>query len=164
MVAAIGPSYPLAFLAGLVSFLSPCVFPLVPVYAAYLGGRASRASQPALLAASATAGRGEGTVVGAQAAVARTPLLANGVAFVAGFMAVFIALFYVLQALEVTFLLHHQVAVDRVAGVRAATVGAVARVRATTRASSRSSRAPSARSRTGYAAACPAPRTAPPSR
>jgi cytochrome c-type biogenesis protein len=44
------------------------------------------------------------------------PILGNGVAFVAGFMVVFIALFYVLQALEVTFLLHHQVAVNRVAG------------------------------------------------
>ncbi len=46
----------------------------------------------------------------------RVPVLGNGVAFVAGFMVVFIALFYVLQALEVTFLLHHQVAVNRVAG------------------------------------------------
>ena len=34
----------LAFLAGLASFLSPCVFSLVPVYVSYLGGRsASRA-------------------------------------------------------------------------------------------------------------------------
>ncbi len=41
MIALTGPSVPLAFLAGLASFLSPCVFPLVPVYAAYLGGRAS---------------------------------------------------------------------------------------------------------------------------
>jgi cytochrome c-type biogenesis protein len=48
--------------------------------------------------------------------MARVPVLGNGVAFVAGFMVVFIALFYVLQALEVTFLLHHQVAVNRVAG------------------------------------------------
>jgi cytochrome c-type biogenesis protein len=29
----------LAFLAGLASFLSPCVFPLVPAYIGYLGGR-----------------------------------------------------------------------------------------------------------------------------
>ena len=41
MIALTGPSVPLAFLAGLASFLSPCVFPLVPVYAAYLGGRAA---------------------------------------------------------------------------------------------------------------------------
>jgi cytochrome c-type biogenesis protein len=31
----------LAFLAGLASFLSPCVFSLVPAYIAYLGGRAA---------------------------------------------------------------------------------------------------------------------------
>ena len=30
----------LAFLAGLASFLSPCVFSLVPAYVGYLGGRA----------------------------------------------------------------------------------------------------------------------------
>ena len=31
----------LAFLAGLASFLSPCVLSLVPAYVGYLGGRAS---------------------------------------------------------------------------------------------------------------------------
>src|SRR5512137_3029876 len=31
----------IAFLAGLASFLSPCVLSLVPVYISYLGGRAS---------------------------------------------------------------------------------------------------------------------------
>jgi cytochrome c-type biogenesis protein len=123
VIALTGPSVPLAFLAGLASFLSPCVFPLVPVYAAYLGGRAS-AGEPVALGAGAgtlvAAGAGGGDVAvaagprGQQAL--RVPILGNGVAFVAGFMVVFIALFYVLQALEVTFLLHHQVAVNRVAG------------------------------------------------
>jgi cytochrome c-type biogenesis protein len=31
----------LSFLAGLASFLSPCVFALVPAYIGYLGGRAA---------------------------------------------------------------------------------------------------------------------------
>ena len=31
----------LSFLAGLASFLSPCVFSLVPAYVGYLGGRAA---------------------------------------------------------------------------------------------------------------------------
>jgi cytochrome c-type biogenesis protein len=135
VLALIGPSYPLAFLAGLASFLSPCVFPLVPAYAAYLGGRATRAGEvaepehaPALVAAGAGAGAAGGGGGGyveysrgsgarrAGGSVARAPVLGNGVAFVAGFCVVFIALFYVLQALEVTFLLHHQLAVNRVAG------------------------------------------------
>lgn len=32
------PSLPVAFLAGILSFLSPCVLPLVPSYLAYVGG------------------------------------------------------------------------------------------------------------------------------
>jgi cytochrome c-type biogenesis protein len=132
VLALIGPSYPLAFLAGLVSFLSPCVFPLVPAYAAYLGGRASQGAEAEAepMAALVAAGAGgSGAAVRAapprrtmvrpllsSARTLRAPILGNGVAFVAGFMVVFIALFYVLQALEVTFLLHHQVAVNRVAG------------------------------------------------
>ncbi len=121
MIATIGPSYPLAFLAGLVSFLSPCVFPLVPVYAAYLGGRASRLPEPALVATAAAfpAPRSADAALLSRSRLiaARVPVFTNGVAFVAGFMVVFIALFYVLQALEVTFLLRHQVGVNRVAGV-----------------------------------------------
>jgi len=109
VIALVGPSYPLAFLAGLVSFLSPCVFPLVPVYAAYLGGRAVQVREPTLGGAAAV-------LAPSRLMVARAPILTNGIAFVAGFMVVFIALFYVLQAFEVTFLLHHQVVVNRVAG------------------------------------------------
>jgi cytochrome c-type biogenesis protein len=33
-------AFPLAFAAGLVSFVSPCVFPLIPGYVAFLSGRA----------------------------------------------------------------------------------------------------------------------------
>ncbi len=34
------PTYSIAMLAGLLSFFSPCVLPLVPMYVGYLGGRA----------------------------------------------------------------------------------------------------------------------------
>ena len=92
-------SYPLALLAGLASFLSPCVFPLVPAYMAFLGGRAA-----------ADVGR-RGT-----ADVRRSPLLANGVAFVLGFSVVFVTFFYVFSALDVTLLRNHHHAVNVVGG------------------------------------------------
>ena len=103
-------SYPLAFLAGLVSFLSPCVFPLVPAYLGYLSGRAG---EPALAAAG---GGAAGEVAAVQPLAARVPVVANGVAFVLGFTAVFITLFYVLRALDVTLVTEHRRTLDLVAG------------------------------------------------
>jgi len=61
----------LAFLAGLASFLSPCVFSLVPAYVGYLGGRAAG---------------GEATSSN------RLVTVAHGLAFVLGFSVVFVAL------------------------------------------------------------------------
>ncbi len=61
----------LAFLAGLASFLSPCVFSLVPAYVGYLGGRAAG---------------GENTSAN------RWVTFSHGVAFVLGFSTVFVLL------------------------------------------------------------------------
>ncbi|HTP00100.1 MAG TPA: cytochrome c biogenesis protein CcdA [Anaerolineales bacterium] len=67
----------LAFLAGLASFLSPCVFSLVPAYVSYLGGRA---------------------VMRAETADAEPPgynrwlTFTHGLAFVLGFSVVFVIL------------------------------------------------------------------------
>ena len=61
----------LAFLAGLASFLSPCVFSLVPAYIGYLGGRAAG---------------GEATENN------RFVTFTHGLAFVLGFSAVFVTL------------------------------------------------------------------------
>jgi len=72
VIAHISP--PLAFAAGLVSFLSPCVLPLVPAYVAYLGGRA-----------------------GHLAAVARPAVAVAGAAFVGGLTIVFVLFFYAFQ-------------------------------------------------------------------
>jgi cytochrome c-type biogenesis protein len=66
----------LAFLAGLASFLSPCVFSLVPVYIGYLGGRA---------------------VGGESNRRNRWVTFTHGLAFVLGFSVVFI-LFNILAA------------------------------------------------------------------
>ena len=62
----------LAFLAGLASFLSPCVFSLVPAYIGYLGGQSV-----------ASAERGETN---------RWVTVSHGLAFVLGFSVVFILL------------------------------------------------------------------------
>jgi cytochrome c-type biogenesis protein len=75
----------LAFLAGLASFLSPCVFSLVPAYVSYLSGR-SIASM--------------GDPVNANIAkTSRWDALTHGLAFVLGFSAVFIFLGLVVSSL-----------------------------------------------------------------
>jgi cytochrome c-type biogenesis protein len=65
----------LAFLAGLASFLSPCVFSLVPAYIGYLSGRSVAI-----------------TNVEAQTQSQRWVTFGHGLAFVLGFSAVFITL------------------------------------------------------------------------
>jgi len=67
------PSLGLAFLAGLASFLSPCVFALVPAYVSYLGGRSA-------------AGGGQSDESATHSA------FSHGLAFVLGFSLVFILL------------------------------------------------------------------------
>lgn len=62
----------LAFLAGIASFLSPCVFSLVPAYIGYLGGRSA--------------------AMGGSSRDNRLMTLAHGFAFVLGFSTIFIAL------------------------------------------------------------------------
>ncbi|MBE2182904.1 MAG: cytochrome c biogenesis protein CcdA [Anaerolineae bacterium] len=70
-----------AALAGIVSFLSPCVFPLVPAYIGYLSGRVTQniAFQTSKPDAQVSL-----------RAIDRVNTLAHGVAFVAGFTLIFI--------------------------------------------------------------------------
>src|SRR5574341_1317176 len=72
----------LAFAAGLLSFFSPCVLPMVPIYIGYLSGAAVTP---------------EGIVT------ARRDALSHATAFVLGFTLIFIAIWSALSAL--TFLL-----------------------------------------------------------
>jgi cytochrome c-type biogenesis protein len=58
------PSIPVAFVAGVLSFLSPCVLPLVPSYLAYVGGSSA----------------------------GRLTVLRNSLLFIAGFSAIFVSL------------------------------------------------------------------------
>lgn len=64
-------SVPLAFLAGFLSFVSPCVLPLVPVYLSYLSGSS----------------------LTAQTVPSRRTMLSHASLFVVGFTLVFIVLF-----------------------------------------------------------------------
>jgi cytochrome c-type biogenesis protein len=84
-----GISPALAVLAGLVSFVSPCVLPLVPAYLAYLGARAGHETNVPVtnsrVGAVATADRPDSSL----------PVATAGIGFVAGLSLIFILFFYV---------------------------------------------------------------------
>lgn len=91
---------PVALLAGVVSFASPCVLPLVPGYLGYLGS---------------ALGTTAGTTAGSQRAGRRRLLTGVGL-FVAGFTVVFVA-FGALAGTVGAALLHWQGPISRVLGV-----------------------------------------------
>lgn len=68
-------SYPLAFLAGVLSFLSPCVLPLVPSYVSFITGLSFK-----------------DITSGADNKKIRTLTITNSLAFIGGFSFVFISL------------------------------------------------------------------------
>ena len=105
-------NYGIAFAAGLLSFLSPCVFPLLPAYLAYLGGRIGEAGL-----ATVPDGPGAATLALTPGRRRQVPVVANGVAFVAGFSLVFITLFYVFTALRLSLFTAHRHAFDVGAGI-----------------------------------------------
>lgn len=77
-------SFGIAFIAGLLSFLSPCVLPLVPAYIGYMGSRMTHS----LALQTAGQKRSEsGTLV-----IQRVNMLAHSVAFVLGFTLVFVSI------------------------------------------------------------------------
>jgi cytochrome c-type biogenesis protein len=78
---------PLAVLAGVLSFISPCVLPLVPAYIGYLTGQAAANTSGGTLA---VAGAGSETSATAQAS--RWIVFLHGLFFVLGFGAVFVLL------------------------------------------------------------------------
>jgi cytochrome c-type biogenesis protein len=68
-------SFPLAFLAGILSFLSPCVLPLLPSYVSFITGISF-----------------EDLTVGVDRKRIRYLTITNSIAFISGFSAVFISL------------------------------------------------------------------------
>jgi cytochrome c-type biogenesis protein len=81
------PTVLIAFFAGLVSFLSPCVLPLVPAYVGYMSGRAVNSVRGVGVLYS----EGGGAAVAAPAP-GRALMLAHGAAFVAGFTLIFVTI------------------------------------------------------------------------
>ena len=123
---------PVALLAGLISFLSPCCLPLLPGYLAYLAGTAGAEARtgdsddlipaPTTAAASPPSGR----AVAVSAPVFRLPKTSRTVAgsllFVLGFAAVFTSYGAAFGAVGVTLLVHQQL-VTRILGVLTIALG-----------------------------------------
>lgn len=85
---------PVALVAGVVSFASPCVLPLVPGYLGYLGGMSGAAlgSQGLRSQGSGSRGLGRGRGGARSGGSTKGRLLVGVALFVAGFTAVFVAL------------------------------------------------------------------------
>jgi cytochrome c-type biogenesis protein len=89
-------SFVVAFFAGLASFLSPCILPLVPAFLAYLAGSAA-------------------TFDGRDGVNMRSKAFLNAFVFVAGFTLVFVAFGLSASAIG-RFLIQHQLIVQRASG------------------------------------------------
>jgi cytochrome c-type biogenesis protein len=114
---------PVAAAAGLVSFLSPCVLPLVPGYLSFVTGLSGAELGDDRPTTSPTTGGGT-AVAEAPVQVRRGRVLAGSLLFVLGFSAVFVtsgALFGGLGSL----LVEHKEVVDRVLGALTVLLGLV---------------------------------------
>lgn len=88
---------PIAFVFGIISFISPCVLPLVPAYISYMGGRMLQAAESG--ASGVVSVGAAGQAVAARGFSARFGLLLHGLAFVMGFTLVFVLLGVITTAL-----------------------------------------------------------------
>ena len=111
-----GVSILLAFAAGLLSCLSPCVLPLIPAYLGYLTGAALE-PEPAPVAMAATSGGGAIAVGGPPVVTSRPPSpFLHSVAFVSGFTVIFV-LFGIAIGIIGYFLADNNDLILKVAGV-----------------------------------------------
>lgn len=118
---------PLAMLAGLVSFLSPCVLPLVPGYLSYVtgltGAELGLASPPQSAAAAGGGGAATAVVTTAPSQTVRVSrVLAGTIGFVVGFSVVFVAYGALFGALGGA-LLEYQRVIEQVLGLLVIALG-----------------------------------------
>lgn len=117
---------PIAILAGAISFLSPCVLPLVPGYLGFIGGAVSPRPAAVTVGASTASATGTGTGTGAAAAGAPAPDAVEGpgrgrlvlgvVLFIAGFTVVFVSIAMLGGTLG-RFLVEYSEVITRILGV-----------------------------------------------
>src|SRR5438552_11347778 len=99
-----------AFAAGLVSFLSPCVLPLVPVYIGYLSG-------PAAMSAGRVGPQGQAGAATMSVSAARWRVLGHSALFVLGFTIIFVVVIGKLAGVLTGLLWDHKLEVQRLMGV-----------------------------------------------
>jgi len=102
---------PLALIAGAISFLSPCVLPLVPAYLSMVTGLAGEQMTDGGRSAGSS-----GKVATAVRSAQRSRVVTGAILFVAGFTTVFVSYGALFGGLGAT-LLEHQDVISRVLGV-----------------------------------------------
>jgi len=129
---------PIAILAGAISFLSPCVLPLVPGYLGFIGGAVAPRPAPVAVtsgvdAASTGSATGSGSPTGSGSGTsvpepvegpARGRLLLGVLLFIAGFTVVFVSM-AMLGGTVGRFLLEYADVITRVLGVLIIAMGLV---------------------------------------
>lgn len=121
-----GVSIAVAFAAGLLSVLSPCVLPLIPAYLGYLTGASLEgnvAVEGVRVGGPVASGGASGTVVlGSSGSAGRPSALGHSVAFVSGFTTVFV-LFGVALGVVGYFLRDNNDLILKIAGVALIVMG-----------------------------------------
>jgi cytochrome c-type biogenesis protein len=119
---------PVAAIAGLVSFLSPCVLPLVPGYLSYVTGLSGEEladeGRPSNAATAPAGDGGVAVLAPAPTGVRRSRVLAGSLLFVLGFSVVFVSAGALLGELG-SFFLEYRGTIERVLGVFTVLLGLV---------------------------------------
>jgi cytochrome c-type biogenesis protein len=107
---------PVALLAGLLSFLSPCCLPLLPGYLGYLAGAAGADARTASSTAAAVGARRTGPAQAGRIRGRPRSAVVGSLLFVLGFAAVFTSYGAAFGAVGILLLIHEQF-VERLLGV-----------------------------------------------